>query len=369
LDASHSAAKPEKQAEKKRKTVYLTFDDGPSAVTPKVLEILRQKGIKGTFFVLGEQAESRPELINSMWEQGHAIGNHTYNHNYQNLYSKFTEFWSQIKHTEEIVREITGQRPQLVRAPGGTFGHFDRTYFDLLQQAGYAVVDWDVDSGDSRRRGVPAAEILQASVQDTTSSELVVLLHDGAGHEESAKALPGIIERFKAAGYTFDVLDPHQEPVQFRVSAGAAGRDRAKPSSSWIASNILPNAALFETGKPLYVEVGGQELKLASGEYKILKGQYVVPLRAVIERLGGKVSWDAASRSSVIVWNRCVLTADADKKLLTRSGPAEGLQTRDSGVQLLGSSLWIPLRELLEAAGHPPVNAAVTAEERRIRTL
>ncbi|UQZ37542.1 polysaccharide deacetylase [Paenibacillus sp. PK3_47] len=363
-----AGTKPAEAPDKKRKTVYLTFDDGPSAVTPKVLEILRQRGVKGTFFVLGEQAESRPELINAIWEQGHAIGNHTYNHNYQNLYSKFTEFWSQIKRTEEIVREITGERPQLVRAPGGTYGHFDETYFDLLQKAGYAVVDWNVDSGDSRRKGVPAAEILQASVEDTSSSQVVLLLHDGAGHEESAKALPEIIGRFKAAGYAFDVLQPDQKPVQFRVSAAAAGKNRTKPSASWISSNITPNAALFGSGKPLYVEVGRQEVKLAPGEYRVMNGQYLVPLRAVIERLGGQVGWDAASRSSRIVWNGLIITADADRKQLTLSQPAGGEKTAQSGVQLLGSSLWIPLRELLEATGHAPVEAKVTALERRVIT-
>lgn len=367
--AAPEPKKPEKLAEKKQKTVYLTFDDGPSKVTPKVLEILRQQGVKATFFVLGEQAESRPELINAIWEQGHAIGNHTYNHNYQNLYSKFTEFWTQIKHTEEIVRDITGQRPQLVRAPGGTFGHFDETYFTLLKQAGYAVVDWNVDSGDSRRRGVRAAEILQASVEDTRSSQVVLLLHDGAGHEESAKALPGIIGRFKAAGYAFDVLGPEQEPVQFRVSSAAAGKNRTKPTASWIASNILPNASLFQTGKPLYVEVGRQEVKLEPGEYRIIKGQYLVPLRAVIERLGGQVGWDAAGRYSRILWNGRIITADVDKKLLTLNLPAGGAQTQGSGVELLGSSLWIPLRELLEITGHAPTKVAVTAEERRIITL
>ncbi|MFD2874911.1 polysaccharide deacetylase family protein [Paenibacillus rhizoplanae] len=78
--------------QRKEKVVYLTFDDGPSAVTPKVLTILQEQGIKATFFVLGDQAASRPELINAIWEQGHAIGNHTYNHNYHDLYSGFTEF-------------------------------------------------------------------------------------------------------------------------------------------------------------------------------------------------------------------------------------------------------------------------------------
>ncbi|WP_051459326.1 polysaccharide deacetylase family protein [Paenibacillus zanthoxyli] len=222
------------------KNVYLTFDDGPSAVTPKVLEILRREQVKATFFVLGDQAETRPELINAIWEQGNVIGNHTYNHNYKDLYSGFTHFWSQIKKTEEIIRQITGVRPQLVRAPGGTYGHFDDTYFHLMKQAGYLATDWTVDSGDSARRGVPAAEILKNSVQGTQSSRVVLLLHDGAGHQASAKALPEIIKKYKAAGYVFKTLDASSEPVQFKAHPGKGAAKRTKPDEAWIAANITP---------------------------------------------------------------------------------------------------------------------------------
>lgn len=354
--------------EKKRKTVYLTFDDGPSNITPKVLEILRQQQVQATFFVLGEQARSRPELINAIWEQGHAIGNHTYNHNYHDLYSRFTEFWTQIKQTEELVRGITGVRPQLVRAPGGTFGHFDVTYFNLLKQAGYSVMDWTVDSGDSRRKGVPAAEIVQASAAEMKSAKVILLLHDGAGHEESAKALPEIIRRYKAAGYEFALLDASMQPVQFRISA-AAGRGRPEPSSAWIKSNIVSNAALFAPGKTLVLEVGRLETKLAPGEYRISQGQYRVPLRAVIERLGGQVSWDSAVKRGRISWNNRLITVDAAGKRMTTSLPDGSETTTAADVQMLGDSLWIPLRELLAAAGHPPLETGTTSEERRVKAL
>lgn len=354
---------------KEQKTVYLTFDDGPSSVTPKVLEILRQQQVQATFFVLGEQSRSRPELINAIWEQGHAIGNHTYNHNYHDLYSGFTQFWTQIKQTEELIRGITGVRPQLVRAPGGTFGHFDGTYFNLLEQAGYSVMDWTVDSGDSKRKGVPSAEIVRESTLELKSPQVILLLHDGAGHEESAAALPEIIKRYKAAGYVFDRLDAAQQPVQFRVSGTAAGLSRSKPSQAWIQSNIVPNAGLFAPGKPLVLEVGRLETKLAPGEYRISQGQYRVPLRAVIERLGGQVSWDSARKSGQISWNNRVITVDTAGKRIVLSQPDGSKETIEADVQMLGASLWIPLRELLEAAGHPPLEVGVTSGERRVKAL
>ncbi|AIQ56098.1 polysaccharide deacetylase [Paenibacillus borealis] len=354
---------------KKTRVVYLTFDDGPSAVTPQVLKILQEQGVKATFFVLGEQAASRPEMINAIWEQGHAIGNHTYNHNYHDLYSGFTEFWRQIKQTEETVRGITGVRPQLVRAPGGTFGHFDNTYFYLLKQAGYEVMDWTVDSGDSSRRGVPAAEIVQNSVAELDSPSVVLLLHDGSGHEQSAKALPAIIERYKAAGYEFGLLDAQSAPVQFRVSAQAAALQRVKPSTAWISANIVPNAELFAPGKPLALEVGRLETVLKPGEYNFRDGQYSVPLRAAVERLGGQVGWDTATRSGKVSWNGRTVTLNSKKQQIEIVQPDGAVELKTANIQLIGSSLWVSLRDLLEATGHPPLEASVNAEERRVKAL
>lgn len=362
----YSATTEEKKNQKK---VYITFDDGPSAVTAKVLNILQQEGIRATFFVLGNEAKSRPELINSIWEQGHAIGNHTYNHNYHDLYSGFTEFWSQIKQTEEIVRGITGVRPQLIRAPGGTYGHFDNTYFQLLKQAGYSVMDWTVDSGDSKRKGVPAAEILKNSTADMKASQVVLLLHDGSGHEESAKALPDIIARYKAVGYAFDGLDERIEPVQFRVSAKASALARSKPSADWIASNINPNIELFAPGKPLVLEVGKLEAKLNPGEYAIHKGQYLVPLRAVVERLGGQVSWDAISRSGNVSWNGKELLVDVENEQLISKLPNGAQKTTGARVEMIGGSIWVSLRELLEDSAHPPMEISVTEVERRVKAF
>jgi len=350
-----------------RKIVYLTFDDGPSPVTIKVLDVLKREGVKATFFVLGNGAKSHPELINAIWEQGHAIGNHSYDHNYHELYSGFIPFWNQIKKTEEIIRGITGTRPQLVRAPGGTFGHFDDTYFYLLKQAGYIVTDWTVDSGDSKRRGVPAGEIIQDAVPNTKDSRVVLLMHDGGGHGESAKALPSIIARYKAAGYEFGILDAHVKPVQFRVSSSLAGSQRSKPSAAWIASNITSNSALFEDRKPLILEVGIQETKLSPGEYRIKDGQYLVPMRAVVERLGGKVNWDIELRGGRANLNGRSFLADVKNNELVFTGVNGEESTRKGNVEMIGGVIWIPLRSLLELVEHPPVSISVTSEERRIK--
>ncbi|MNW34757.1 Peptidoglycan-N-acetylglucosamine deacetylase [compost metagenome] len=273
-------------------TVYLTFDDGPGKYTGQVLDILQQYHVQATFFVLGEHAVRSPEVIRRMAEEGHVIGNHTYNHSYEELYRDFREFWNQIKRTESIIHSVTGERPTLVRAPGGTYGHFDDVYYSLLDQAGYTVVDWNVDSGDSRRSGVPAQEIVHQSIQGITErGDKVVLLHDGGARGETVKALPRIIEKYQAAGYSFAVLSPEMRQWQFPVSQKATALKCSQPGESWVAEHILPNRALLKPGPPLHVAVGAQELSLSAGEYEWKQGHVIAPLRSVVEKLGGNVVW------------------------------------------------------------------------------
>jgi peptidoglycan/xylan/chitin deacetylase (PgdA/CDA1 family) len=202
----------------KEPTVYLTFDDGPSAETPLVLDILHREGIKASFFVLGKMAEEHPEMIKQVVEDGHTIGNHTYNHVYKQLYGHIDEFWRQIQQTEMILYNIGGIKPELVRAPGGTYGHFDAFYYYDMDEAGYTMMDWNMDSGDSSRRDVPAAEILDHVKKSTLKHEVILLMHDGSGHGETVKALPKIIQYFREKGYVFAPLTMQVKPVQSPIA-------------------------------------------------------------------------------------------------------------------------------------------------------
>lgn len=226
-------------AQKKRedKVVYLTFDDGPSICTKDILNICKKENVKATFFVLGQQVERHLDLVKRIVRGGHAIGNHSFNHNYPELYNNFRGFWHQIKRTGESIKKIIGYEPILVRAPGGTFLNFDRQYFDLMHQAGYFVCDWHVDSGDAKRRSVLAREIIQNVKNATLLPSIVVLMHDGVGHGETVKALPKIIRYYKTNGYSFARLSPNMKPVQFKV-APKMYRSRVSVSPAWIAANV-----------------------------------------------------------------------------------------------------------------------------------
>lgn len=199
-------------------------------------------------------------MIRAVVEDGHALGNHTFNHNYEQLYSDFKVFWKQIKQTEAVVERITGFRPNLVRAPGGTYGHFDKSYFDLLKLGGYTVMDWNVDSGDSKRKGVPAKEILRNATKIPSGARsVIVLMHDGGAHGETVKALPGIIKYYRDQGFRFDTMKASDQPVQFRIDSNGKYKSRKAPGKEWVAENVQENSNLWPAGKELKVEIIWQQ--------------------------------------------------------------------------------------------------------------
>lgn len=198
--------------------VYLTFDDGPSKLTASVLDMLAEHHIKATFFVLGEKVKQYPELAKRIVEEGHSIGNHSYNHRYNELYESPEQFVNQLVETSETIYEVTGVVPFLFRAPGGSFGNMDRSYLKAVEDAGYMVYDWNVDSGDSRSREVTAEEIMKAVKESRVSDRMIVLLHDSATHGETVAALPEIIAYFQTRDYQFFSINEHTQPITSRLA-------------------------------------------------------------------------------------------------------------------------------------------------------
>ncbi|QOS76829.1 polysaccharide deacetylase family protein [Paenibacillus sp. JNUCC31] len=352
------------------KVVYLSFDDGPGKHTHEVLDILRTEQVQATFFVLGEQAERYPEMIRSVVEDGHALGNHTFNHQYEQLYSDFKVFWKQIKQTEDVVERIAGFRPNLVRAPGGTYGHFDQSYFDLLKLGGYTVMDWNVDSGDSRRKGVPAKEILtNATKVPAGARSVIVLMHDGGAHAETVKALPGIIKYYRDQGYRFDTMKASDQPVQFRVHPAEKYKFRKAPGKSWIAEHVQENSNLWLAGKELKVEMGLAAATLKPGEFRVEDQRIMVPLRTFMKKFGSSARWDAETRTANAVWKDRIIRADSiSGDLITkRAGQVDDMRTVGA-VQTQGGTIWVPLRELMEHMGVNVQSLKVNENEWIVKT-
>lgn len=195
------------------KHVYLTFDDGPNpSTTEAILAVLKDQEIPATFFVLGTQVEKYPQLLQSIVEEGHALGNHSYSHVYRVLYSSPEAFMEEMDQTKALIFSLTGIELHHLRAPGGPSGHFTADYYRAIEKAGYVAQEWNVDTKDSGPTPFNLREMKNVVArQSAGKEEVVVLLHD-SGHQHTIEALPELIAYFKDLGYVFSRL-PEERAV------------------------------------------------------------------------------------------------------------------------------------------------------------
>ncbi|WP_055071287.1 polysaccharide deacetylase family protein [Clostridium massiliamazoniense] len=207
------------------KEVFLTFDDGPSVNnTPKILNILKENGVHGTFFTIGNNLKNNPKLQQVLREEiadGNAIGNHTYNHELKQLYPgnkvNPTEFINQVDETNALFDAILGPNfnTRVLRLPGG---YMSRTYYkdpnlesfnEALDKAHITAIDWDAETGDAETTSQMSVSKMVANVTRAASKEnhVIILMHDAPAKSDTVKALPDIIKYFKDHGYAFKVIE------------------------------------------------------------------------------------------------------------------------------------------------------------------
>lgn len=182
-------------------TVALTFDDGPDPkYTPAILKILRENHIKATFFVVGELAKRHPDLIRAIHQDGHMIGNHSYDHPMLTHIS-FAKAQQEILKTNQVIENILGIKPLCFRPP---YGAHNRRIDQYANSLGLAVLIWDTNSTDYNRPGV--AKIIK-DLTKHVHNRYILLLHDGGGNrQQTVDALPKIIQDLKAEGFGFDTI-------------------------------------------------------------------------------------------------------------------------------------------------------------------
>lgn len=173
---------------RKHKRVALTFDDGPSSYTSSVMKILRDRKVKGTFFVIGEQVPSGAKLLRKMVRQGFEIGNHSLHHEMYPGYSS-------LKATNKAVQKASGFKPCSFRPP---YGAVNSGVISAAKSNGMTTVNWDRDTMDW---SMPGSSHI-SSVGASASSGSIVLMHDGGGtRSQTIAALPSIISSLKGRGY------------------------------------------------------------------------------------------------------------------------------------------------------------------------
>lgn len=201
------------------KVIALTFDDGPTPETLKILEILHKHQAVATFFCLGANLRQYPEIAKRVVQAGNAIGNHTWHHYYQNVNEKTAS--NEIDYTGVHIYRSTGAKSFLFRPPGG---RLNNGLADYAKKKNYVVVIWSIDPKDFLQ---PSAAAIARSVLSQASTGAIVLLHDGGGNrQQTVEALSEIIPKLKQQGYRFVTV-----PQLLQMQAGQKQRiaDRKSP--------------------------------------------------------------------------------------------------------------------------------------------
>ena len=180
----------------RQKMVALTFDDGPhKSCTPKLLDGLKERGVHATFFLMGQSIPGNEDLVRRMQEEGHLIGNHSYSH-IQLTHAGEEKVCRAVEETEELIKSITGSRPQYLRPPYGDWNENLECRVDLT------TVFWTVDSLDWKLKNT---EKVVRRVEKSVDDGAIILMHDI--FPTSVEAALRIVDDLKAQGYVFVTVD------------------------------------------------------------------------------------------------------------------------------------------------------------------
>ncbi|HHD2751612.1 TPA: polysaccharide deacetylase family protein [Clostridium perfringens] len=204
--------------EDNNKKIFLTFDDGPGGkVTEDILNILKEKDVKATFFLIGEQVEQYPDLVKRMDDEGHSIGVHTFTHERSKIYRNNNSFIQENLKAQDAIEKVIGKKVFSLRFPFGSNNSaykLTNSLVETLHSQGFRIYDWTVDSTDSLNPNLSPNSIFKKCI--TNSDYVVLLMHCGSINKNSVKALPAVIDHFKASGYSFEVID-ETTPEIYRV--------------------------------------------------------------------------------------------------------------------------------------------------------
>lgn len=193
-----------------KKEVFLTFDDGPSSeITEKVLDVLKEEGVKATFFVIGKNVDVYPEILKRIHDEGHGIGIHTYSHDYNQIYSSPDALQKDIEACLQSIRNVLGEdfSTILYRFPGGSFRKNKEIFIERVESLGYIYFDWNVLNGDAEGNNLSEDYLIKRFDQTSRGyNKILSLMHDTNSKGNTVSTLPRIIKQLKVEGYEFKSL-------------------------------------------------------------------------------------------------------------------------------------------------------------------
>ena len=207
------------------KTVYLTFDDGPSYLTEEILDILKEENVPATFFVTERQIDKYADVVRRMQAENHTIGLHTSTHNYSYVYSSDENYFNDLNNIRQKVFRITGVKSRIIRLPGGSsntiskkcnLGIITRITSALTEKSFY-YFDWDIDSEDASGN-LTKEDIYMNVTNRLHSGTNIILMHDLSTKASTKDALRDIIKYAKANGYTFAKITKDTPQIHHHIN-------------------------------------------------------------------------------------------------------------------------------------------------------
>ena len=207
------------------KTVYLTFDDGPSYLTEEILDILKDENVPATFFVTERQIDKYADVVRRMQAENHTIGLHTSTHNYSYVYSSDENYFNDLNNIRQKVFRITGVKSRIIRLPGGSSNTISKKYnlgiitriTSALAKKSFYYFDWNIDSEDASGN-LTKEDIYMNVTNRIHSGTNIILMHDLSTKVSTKDALRDIIKYAKANGYTFAKITKSTPQIHHHIN-------------------------------------------------------------------------------------------------------------------------------------------------------
>lgn len=199
-------------------TAYLTFDDGPSSNTGKILDILKEYDVKATFFVVGRTDDESIRLYKRIVSEGHTLGMHSYSHQYSKIYASQEAFEDDLNKIQTFLYRVTGVKSVYYRFPGGSSNSVSsvpvENLISVLENRRIKYYDWNAANCDAMGEILPANQLIANSMNSILKNkESIVLMHDGGMYDTTVESLPEVIRLLKENEVTMLPIDGETKPV------------------------------------------------------------------------------------------------------------------------------------------------------------
>jgi peptidoglycan/xylan/chitin deacetylase (PgdA/CDA1 family) len=199
-----------------KKTIFLTFDDGPSPYSGEIIANLEKYQYKATFFMIDGNIRKYPDAVKLMVQAGETVGLHSVSHNPKVFYASANSVITELTQNRNTLKEISGIESYIMRTPYGSVPYMTEEYRNAVVKNGYLMWDWNIDSRDWDYKDARFVNSVKEQLSKFTdyNGPIVILMHE---RKETAAYLPQLLDYLTAQGYDGKAIDSSMEPFQFKI--------------------------------------------------------------------------------------------------------------------------------------------------------